>query len=262
MTNNSPVYWTANGLSLHTMAWSVKSFGGGRFAGPAKVGDDLRVPFRRGRIRTRKSRDAKVYDLRMWVLPTTEDGKRSSTLTREQQAHENFRRIVAAVDIEDQFTLAKRWWDGSTIQVASALAEYVEGGGPSADDGTGFDFTITLILADPYFYAAPATVGTGLVTVGGEVPTDRYTLTFLNGENPRLTTPDGNWIQYQGFPSSGSGITIDMRTGLAMEGAFYVNGKIVRNPDFPDWPMLEPGLQNLGLTGGGTATIEYEAAYR
>lgn len=260
MTNNSAVYWTANNFSLHTMGWSVKSFGGRRFFGPSKRGEDLSVPFKRGRIYVPKSRESQWYDLNMWVLPVNDDGTRGP-LTREQQAHENWRRIIEAVDVEGQFDLTKRWYDGAAIKSATAQAEFVEGDGPDSDDGTGFYFSLKMMLADPYFYAPAAPVASGAVTVEGEAPTDHVVITFTGGVNPRLTLPDGNWIQYNGTVG-GTPIIIRTLTGNAKRGSSYVNGMITRSPKFGEMPRLAPGAQTLALTGGGTVSVAYDAAYR
>jgi hypothetical protein len=262
VTNTRPDYWEANGLSLHTYAWSVTSFGGAQYSGPAKRGEDLLIPFRKGRRSQRKSREAKPYDLGMVVVPRSEDGGPCvAGLTPEQMADRNFRTVVEAVDVDGLFPFVKRWWDGTTLMTATALAEYLDSNGPSTSDGDSFDYTINLFLADPYFYAPPEVLGTGPVLIKGDVATSRFTVTFTLGTNPRLTLPDGNWIQYQGSPGM-TPVVIDVHTGLAMHGSSYVNGLIVRNPDFPDWPVLPPGDQTITLSGGGAISIEYEAAYR
>ena len=258
MTNNSPVYWTGNGLSLHTHAWSVKSFGGRRWAGPSKRGEDRLIPFRRGRMRTRKLPESQVLNLNMWVIPVNTDGTKDPNLTRVQKAHENWRTIVESLNVDGPFDLTKRWYEGSTIKSATAQAEWIEGDGPSADDGSGFDFRATLLLADPYFYDPVPEAAIG-GTILGDVPTDHVVIKFNSGTNPRLTLPNGNWIQYNGTVSSP--VTIDVLDGLAMQGSSYVNGLIVRNPKFPDWPTLVPGTTPV-LSGGGTGTIQYDAAYR
>lgn len=263
MTNNTQVHWSANGLSLHTHAWSVKSFGGRRFFAGAKRGEDIRIAFRRGRIYTPKVRDAQTYDIRMWVLPLNEDGSRDASLTREQKAHENWRRIIEAVDVEGQFPLIKRWYDGTTVKAATAWAELIDGNGPDADDGTGFYFNLEFALSDPYFYvpvaSQPIGLGDGLVQVDGEAPTDHVKFTLTSGTNPRITLPDGNWIQYNGTVSTP--VVLDVLERDAKRGSEYVNGKVTRNPHFVTWPMLQPGVSEIELSSGA-ATMIYDAAYR
>lgn len=267
MTNNSPVYWTANGLSLHTKAWSVKSFGGRRFFGPSKKGSNLDLPFNRGQVYLPKSRNAQLYDINMWVFPLNQDGTRSSVMSREEMAHNNFRTILDSVDVEGQFDLVKRWYTGpGTLASATARAEFVDGSGPDTDDGRGFYWNLQFLLADPYFYVpvSPFSV-TGSISAVGEAPSDHVTITFTAGTDPRLTFHDGNYIQYTGVVGSGVSIVVDCKKGTAKNTGTnqYVNGLISRNPAFAEWPRIFKGVNNLVLSGtSAAATLQYDAAYR
>lgn len=251
MTNNSPVYWTANGLSLHTHAWSVKSFGGRRFWGPSKRGEDLHLPFRPGFVHMPKGRNPQLYDISMWVLPLNPDGTKSPTLNLAQMAHKNWRTIVGYLDVDGQFPLVKRWYEDTTVKSATAQAEFLEGDGPKTDDGQDFYCDVTLTLADPYFYGPQVSKAIGTITVEGEANTARVILEIGPG---RVTFPDGNWIEYNGTGT----VTIDCLNGTAKKGTTYVNGQVERNRLFPEWPKLTPGSN--AITGSGT--IKYQPAYR
>lgn len=264
VSNNSPVYWTANGLSLHTRAWSVRSFGGRRFFGPGKRGADTAVPFRNGRLPVKKSREAQALDLDMWVIPLTPDGLKDGVLTREQRAHTNYRTLVSTLDIDGQFPIIKRWYDGTEIVAATGYAEYLEGSGPPSDDGRGFSCGFTLTMADPYFYQAAIstglTAGVTNVDVQGEVPTDHVIVKIVSGSNVRVTLPDGNWIQFNDT-ISGTEVIIDCHNGSVTRGNQFVNGLVSRNPLFPEWFRLTPGVTPVTVSGG-TAILTYEPAYR
>lgn len=263
MTNNSPVYWTANGFSLHTMAWSVKSFGGQRWVGASKRGEDLQVPFVPGRIYVPKFRDARTFNLSMWVLPLDPaTGAKDTTMTDVQRAHANYLSIIRAVDIEGQFDLVKRWWEGGAVHYATARAEYIEASGPDSDDKPGYDFSITLSLADPYFYSnTPVVVSGGAFTVQGDVPTDHVTFS-LNVTGPaRVDMSDGNFFTYSGGAGT---LTIDSLTGIAMlNGTLPVNGLMSRNRDFWRYGILKPGAFTATFTSGiSSGSISYYPAYR
>lgn len=258
MTNNTPVYWDANGFSLHTKAWSVKSFGGKRFFSSQRRGSNAQIPFHQGQIYKPKVRESLVLSVKMWVLPIKTDGTRPAPVTgnaatdRAIQAHANWRAIRDACDVEGQFPLRKRWYanDGSILQ-ATAQAELIEGNGPDADDGTGFSCDLQFLLADPYFYSDPVSQPAGTFTVLGDAPTRRVTLTMGNG---RITTPDGNWIQYNGTGTA----VIDCDAATAKKGTAFVNGQVTRNPKFPEWLTLQPGSN--AITGSGT--IAYVPAWK
>lgn len=283
--DNSPVYWDiqrADGtwFSLHTYAWSVKSFGGRRWFAGAKRGENVQLPHRRGRLWVPKTRESQTYDINMWVLPFNTDGSKDPDKTVEQKTHENWRAIVDAVDQEGQFLIRKRWYpDNSTrdtfrSNVASAIgqAEFIDGSGPDSDDGRGFYGNLTFSLADPYFYgnqivddydaadkAAAATTltagGSTSISVAGDAPTDHIWLSVsgFGTSDPRFVFPDGNWVQLltSGLTDTSSNVVIDLRNGLAIRKSLsgylggdydgtYLNGQIRRNPYFQNWPTLDP----------------------
>lgn len=310
--DNSPVFWEiqkADGtwFSLHTYAWSVKSFGGRRFFAGAKRGEDLQLPHRRGRIYVPKTREAQTYDINMWVFPTNADGSRDVSKTVEQKSHENWRKIVDAVDQEGQFRIRKRWYPDNAVKenfrtdVVSAIgmAEFIDGSGPDSDDGRGFYGNLTFQLADPYFYgrqivsgytatnkyAEAITLTNGAqttISVQGDAKTDHLWL-FINNpgtSNPKITFPDGNWIQLVGAVQTGT-VIVDCRNGFtvlkgsaASESINYLNGdasgtvyngKIRRNPYFQNWPTLDPmdpSRNKITVAGSGTIKLLYDPAYR
>lgn len=257
MTNNSPVFWTANGLSLHTMAWSVTSFSGQRHVGPPKRGEDVTMPFRDGDMYIPKKRASRTFDISMWVLPYHPDGGRDPSMSYEQRAHKNYLTIIRAVDVEGQFNLVKRWWEDGTVRLATARAELISATSASQDDALGFDMQIQLALADPYFYGS-LTLEENVSTMNaavGDVPTNHVLLKIDPGAT--VTFPDGNWIKYNA--TSGAAAVFDLSNMTAKVGSTYVNGKISRNY-YLSWPELEPGDE---LTvSGGSATIQYQPAYR
>jgi hypothetical protein len=250
-------------MSLHTRAWSVKSFGGRRFFGPAKKGANLDLPFQRGQIYLPKTLNSLAFDMNMWVLPLNQDGTPDSVLTREEKAHENWRTIIETVDIEGEFDLVKRWYDGTSVKSATARAEFLDGSGPDSDDGRGFYFNLQMMLADPYFYVPlSAFTVTGGITSQCEAPSDHVVIRFTNGVNPRITFHDGNWVQFNGNAGT-TDVVIDCRLGTATQGSTHVNGLITRNPAFMSWPQIFVGLNNIYLSGSGAAaTLQYDAAYR
>lgn len=310
VNNNSFIYWDlqkADGewFSLHTYAWSVSSFGGRRFFTGAKRGEDLSLPYRVGRIWTPKSREAQNYDINMWVFPFNADGSVDPTKTVEQKADENFRKIVSAVDQEGQFRLRKRWYgdtasrtgfeSGQGVQSAIAMAEFLDGSGPSSDDGRDFYMDLSFTLADPYFYGrhihagytstqfvASATTlvpGTNNIPREGDAPSPRVFIEItLNNNypnalaNPRIQFPDGNWLELQAhsLPDKTGTVVIDCQKGLVvrstlknyLDGVAFgtvLNGRLKRNPQFTAWPKINPTTSSgatLPIVASGNGTIK------
>lgn len=274
MANNSPVFWSVAQLgapniefSLHTMAWSVKSFSGTRFAGPSKRGENISVPFRNGALYTPKMRGAKSFTMSMWVLPHHPDGGKDPSMTYEQRSHANYLAIMDAVDVDGLFLLKKRWWENGAVQVAVAQAEFIQASSADSDDKLGFNLSIDVSLADPYFYGAvSASRALGSpYPVLGNVKTSHVYLTLTGGSAPiRVTFPDGNWVQYIGSFAGGP-VTLNLDSCSATQGANYVDGLIQRNPAFSEWPMLRPtgaGVVTVAVSGGGTGSYTYQPAYR
>lgn len=252
MTNATAIYWEASGVSLQTEAWNIKTWGGSRSAPPSKRGEDFSLPFRTGRTRVSKVRDAREINLDMWILPLTPDGLRDPDRTQEQMRDANWRYLVSLMDTEDQFVLTKRWWgpDGEVLR-ADALAELADAPEPTSEGGYRTIATFTLALADPYFYVTQDEQPVGEIVVAGDHPTDHVRWTLASGQ--RVTTPDGNWVQYDGPDTA----VLDVHAGTAKSGSTYVNGLVTRNVAFPTWPRLRPGPTSL--TGDGS--VEYDAAY-
>ena len=311
VNNNSFIYWDlqkADGewFSLHTYAWSVSSFGGKRFFTGVKRGEDVSLPYRVGRIWTPKSRESQSLDMNMWIFPFNGDGTVDPSKTDEQKADENFRKVVNAVDQDGQFRLRKRWYgdssnragfdSGQGVESAIAMAEFLDGSGPSSDDGRDFYMDLSFTLADPYFYgrhihagytsdqfvASATTLVNGATTQiprEGDTSSPRvYIEVTLSGSyptqatNPKVQFPDGNWIEIQAHalnPKTGT-ITIDCQKGIAvrstlknyLDGVPYstvVNGRIKRNPQFSAWPKINPTTtqaSTIPIQAFGNGTIK------
>lgn len=255
MTNLTPIYWEASGGSLHTHAWAIETWGGSRNKTADKRGENIVLPFTPGRKRTKKYRDQRVLALPMWMRPRNADGSLDGVLTQEQKMQANWESLMSLVDTEDEFPLTKRWYDSAgNIKVATAMGELVEGPEPLVGDNFLVRFTLSIALADPWFYSTVASQTIGTITVGGNKPTNHVVLTIASGVT--VTTPDGNWLKYNGTGTAV--VDCHERTAIRQSDSVYVNGKITRNTKFPEWLTLQPGSQALT----GTGTVAYDAAWK
>jgi hypothetical protein len=252
VTNNTPIYWDVNGLSLHTYAWSIETKAG-RQAAAAKRGDDVQIPFNRGHDRQAKTRDPAFPKLPMWITGLNQDGSKDNSMSEEAKLQLNWDTLLAAMNVEGQFPLTKRFYDvdGTTILTATAQAELLDPPEPSVVHRNLWRVEWELKLSDPCYYAAPVTIASpGTFTIEGTAPTDHITVTMSAGT---LTFPGGNSLIYSGAGSA----VINCKTGMAKVGSTYVNGQLTRNRFFPDWPKLVPGSRTLT----GAASVTYEPAY-
>lgn len=251
MTNITPVYWEANGLSLHTHAWAIETKSGSRAASAPKRGNDRHVPYQTGLEWIKKMREPRTLELPMWVRPINPDGTEDTTMSKDAKLQANWDYLHQFFDEEGQFPFVKRWWRGNEVAVASGLGEVLDPPVPGKVGKNTWRFTLSVFMADPWFYGSPITEAIGNITVEGTAHTHKVELTMGNG---RITFPDGNWIQYNG---SGT-VVIDCEKGSVRQGTVYLNGLVDRNPRFPEWPKLKPGPN--ALTGAGS--IKYYPAYR
>lgn len=252
MTNNTEVYTDISGLSMHTYAWSIITKSGQ--ISPEKRGEDPVIPFFTGRYWVPKFRDGMFYDMPMWVRGYEEDGSEPVGLTGAQKLEENWRTLMAVMNVDVQVPITKRWWEGTTVKSATAMGEMLEPPTRTMVAQDTYEFTASFYLADPTFYGDEITAAVGALTVQGDAPTSRILLQSAGG---RVDFPDGNWVEYDSAPTGGATANIDMYEREAKVGSSHVNGLITRNRT-KSWPTLAPGAQTLV----GSGTIKYRPAYK
>lgn len=251
MTNNTDVYWEANGLSLHTHAWSAETKAG-RMASAGKKGEDYALPYRSGRTKVRKNREARTENLPMWVTCKNIDGTDDDTMSKKAKVEQNWNYLMSYLDVPGDFALVKRFYDDGVVRTVTGRAELIDPPDITIAAKNTWRFSLELFMADPWFYGSEVTASAGTITVAGNVETERVVLQLASGA--RLTTPDGNYVQFNGSGTA----TIDCYNGTAKVGSTYVNGLLERNPRFPEWLRLQPGVNVLS----GSGTLTYQPAYR
>lgn len=117
--------------------------------------------------------------------------------------------------------------------------------------------------SDENYTKAQAAGGAFAITVPGDVATNDVIITFAGGNNQRLTnTTTGDWVQVNQSTSS-TPIVVNVRNFTAVQGLTNRIDKITTNPDNSTqyYFTLRPGANNLTLTGGGTAEVQYKALH-
>jgi hypothetical protein len=250
VTNNTPIYWEAWTQSLHTYAWSISTKAGSHHSAAPKRGDDVVIPFQPGHQYADKTRDSHFPSLPMWIEGKNQDGSIDNTMTLEAKLTANYNYLMSLMNVDGQFPLTKRWYEGTTIKSAVAQAELLDPPEIDTNDRSLWKLVWDLKLADPYYYDAEISQAIGTINVEGYARTSHVVIEMGAGT---VTFPDGNFLTYTG---TGTAI-IDCHTGMAKVGSNFVNGQVERNRHFPQFPQLVPG-SNV-ITGSGT--IRYEPAY-
>ncbi len=272
MANSTDEYWSVDGVSLHQHGWSVTTVGGSRYDLPPRRGENIRFAYRPGAVHRSKLADSRTISLLMWVAgadPATGNATGDARL-RWNDSWDFLRRLVWKPG-GSQVTLTRRWYltvgGVKTLVTADAQAEVADSMAPTMTGRTRADFTMTLLLADPYFYGPTVTVPlSGTVTVnnpGHDIcGHDGLQVDFTGGSSPRLTNSTPNpdvWVQYTGSP--GGTVTLDTGrfTAISSGGTNLIGG--VSHAGARHWMVLMPGNNSLTLTGGGSGELRFRPPY-
>lgn len=276
---SSAEWWSIDGESLHQYGWSVATVGGSRYDLPARRGENIRVAYRPGALHRPKLADQRVVQLIMWLTgtdPATGGAVADPTL-RWNDSWDFLRRLVWKPD-GAQVTLTRRWRltvDGApTLVEASALAEIADSMAPAMTGRTRSDFTMTLLLADPYYYGGqvttpiPLDTPTSVVNRGHDIAAHNGVQVDLIGPltNPRLTNSTPNpdvWVQLDTVPA-GQTVTLDVGafTATRSDGANVINDIVHSGSRW--WMGLLSGANTLTLTadsGTGSAVLRHQPPY-
>lgn len=300
MTNSTETFWAVDGQSLQTFAWNISTLGGDRLAPPIVRGSDVTVPYMPGSLWTPRVPDARVITLGMWVIGANEDGSIPSDENLRRTFDHNWRKLRDLLwTPRRQFTLSKRFWvldadlvaagvdtsllqkDGDwTLYEAEAKGTFVSGLTPTMNGPARAQFTVDILLSDPYFYSAEIAVAFSTATGGsnpGPVRTiqvlgdDRTTQIEVDFEGP-LTSPQfinnsvsGElWVRYGAEVADGESATVRVHDFSATHyptGVPYKSSGYVQHDGDRFWLYLDPEETEIELSvqaGTGTASLRYK----
>ncbi len=280
MANSTDEYWSIDGTSLHQYGWSVATVGGSRYDLPTRRGDNITLAYRQGAVHRRKPADQRTINLIMWVTgmdPATGNSTADHRL-RFNDSWDFLRRLVWKPR-GAQVTLTRRWWltvgGVKTLVTADAQAEVVDNMAPTMTGRHRADFTMSLLLADPYFYGPEltATINAGATVTVTNTGHDIAAFGALDVEfvgpltAPKLTntTPAPDvWLQYSRAVATGQSVLCSVPTFQAYNTSTNANeiGYISHGGDHY-WMGLEIGANSLTLTatGSGHAVVRYRTPY-
>lgn len=280
--NSSEEFWSIDGVSLHQFGWSAATVGGARYDLPPRRGENIKLAYRIGTIHRPKLPDSRIVNLVMWVTgtdPATGLSTGDSRL-RFNDSWDFLRRLVWKPN-GAQVTLTRRWWltvsGVPTLVSADAKAEIADTMTPTMTGRHRADFTMTLLLADPYFYGNQVTVnlpkGTpvSVNNPGHDTAGSSNFQVDLIGPltNPVLTnaTPTPNvWAKYGAVIPSGQTVTLDIPTFQAT-AVGTSPGNVIGFISHSGSRNLMGLAQNANLltltadSGTGSAVVRYRPPY-
>lgn len=117
---------------------------------------------------------------------------------------------------------------------------------------------VEFLNLDGLWYGAPTAIGTGAVTVAGDVRTQRMTITLTGaGSSKTLTNTTNGWsLTYAG--TTASSVVIDVEAMTATQGGVDKSSLLSWTKGMP--MRLEPGANTLTISAGAAA-ISYRPAF-
>lgn len=271
MPNNTSTYWEADGVSLHTYAWSIETAGG--MGPPPLRGEDITVPLRSGQKWVPKKFDANILTLAMWIRGVAADAGSGVYQETQQMYEERYNDLVRLLWTPGrQLALTKRFYDQGSLRVATAMAEF-RGGLAPVKNGRAFGrCTVDLKIAEGVFYeqnwrTVPLANGDNTITVPGNAPTSRIKVT-INGarNNPRVRNKTlGVDFTYPRNLLVGQTATVDVDEYEVSDSSLtYDSSALVINSGDEQWLTLMPGDNVINVsstTGAGTVSLQYKGAW-
>lgn len=281
MANNTDEYWSIDGVSLHQFGWSVATVGGSRYDLPPRRGDNITLAYMPGQRHRPKLPDSRIINLIMWVTgtdPATGNPTGNPRLAWNDN-WDTLRRLVWRPN-GAQVELTRRWEltvNGTpTIVQASAMAEVHDTMSPTMTGRHRADFTMTLLLADPYFYGTQQEYTIDVddsVTVnnpGHDIAGYNHCeITFVGPlTDPKLTNTTASpdvWVRFNGTIADGDSVRLDVANFTATSVSDETNhiGKISYSGS-KFWTALLPGSNNLAFDasdGTGSAIVRFRPPY-
>lgn len=265
MTNNTPEWWDIDGVSLHQYGWSITTIGGARYDLPPRRGDNIALAHSPGRRFIPKQPDSHTLSLAMFLTgmdPAT-GNQTGNEILRWNDSWDFLRRLFWRVEGR-QFLLTRRQLltinGNPSILVTAGYGEFANGMAPTMTGRTRAEFTVDIVMANPYFFgqqiSAALNVGTPTPVFnpghdlagpcGHMEVTLKGPLTFPMVTNA-TPTPDA-WLLYKGNIAAGVTVTIDVGAYTAVDSTGVNRTGMIVNSGARHWMGLLPGSNLLTLT--------------
>lgn len=276
MVNTTETFWTADGVSLQTLAQNIETLGG-RDAPPPYRGEDITVPYSVGQTWVPKVPDSRIIPLGMWVRGATAAGLIPTGGSAQRDMYDdNWRALRNLLWAPGrQFDLGKKIKVDGLLKSVVARAEYNGGLETSMINRTAAKFAVDLKLADPYFYDTTYTnftlaAGDQTITLPGDAPTTNLFLT-IDGARTNVVVQNKTLniqVEYIDTLAVGAKAELDIRNYSAKTTpvgtpTYKSTGK-VRHSGAPQWLVLAPGANVINLTstaGTGAVVLQGKGAW-
>jgi hypothetical protein len=272
MPNNTETYWDADGVSLHTFAWSIETLSG---LGPPDLrGEDHVIPTRMGEVWVPKTVGSNVLTLAMWLRGIPEHASNVEGTASKAQYQSNWNNLIRTLwKPWKQIDLRKRFYDNNILKTATAKAEYKGGLQPTMMGNKAGRCTVDMKIAGGLFYDEVETThtlvnGNNTLEILGNAPTNRISVTIAGARtNAKLINSTlGVEFTYPRTINGGLNAVVDVEnftvTDSSVPGVDMAASVI--HTGAPQWLTLIPGTNVINLSsssGAGVVTLKYRAAW-
>lgn len=285
--DSSTERWLVNGTSLSQYAWAVKTFGGTPRSLPLMRGNNIGVSYIPGQIFRPKFPDQRVISLLMWTAgldPATGQPSANQPL----QFSDNLRTLQKLFYSPGaQLNLTREWYYTSpaavgtpvgvpTLIAAIAQAQVAGDMQPTMTGQGRADFTVDLLLADPYFYGAaintsiPYNTATTIYNPGDDAVAYKNFIMIFTGPllYPRLTNNTNSaYIQLNTLINAGDTLSVDIGNYAVTRGSDGADMRgIVQHSASKRWMALAEAQNSLLLssslsTDTGSVSVSFQPPY-
>ncbi len=260
-------YWDVDGIPLHMYTWNIKTIGGTRLALPPLRGNDTQYPYRPGKSFRPKMPDSRVITLLMWAAGVDPVTAEASTIDTYTQFNDNFSFLKKLFwTPQRQVKLTRRWLQGAhnaQIVQATALAQIAGTMEPTMTGRNRADFSVDLLLADPYFYGVeeqfivPLNQETIIINKGDDdAKFHGVRLQFfgqlINAKLTNISTPHPVSVSVNTSINDGDMVELDVENYTATKastGATVIGN--IGHAGHRSWCVLQPGDNRVTLSGTG-----------
>jgi hypothetical protein len=295
MTNSDNEYWFVGGTSLNQFCWGINTFAAGR-AVPVMRGNNIQVAYVPGQIYRQKYPDSRTLDFSMFVAavdPTTDQPPTSAqklmfsnNVKTLQKLFYNYSSQMAG----NQLPLTRQWYYTLPVSIgiptgvptmvqATAMAEIAGDLQLTMNGPHAASLTVSLLLADPYFYG-PSITGSvpvnssavSVINTGDDIAAYFNNTVTLYGplQYPKFlnsTTEPNSWFQLNTVILAGDSVTFDIAGFTAYRASDGANlSGLVTHSGTTRWMSYAPGTNSLTLMSNnsgdtGTAAFSFVPPY-
>lgn len=155
MSNSTEETWAVGSTVLNTYAYNIEQLTG-REGIPPRRGENLVIPYAKGRLWMPKIEDERHLSLGMWVRDTDSAGVLPSTdQARRAQLRDNIETLKALFGVYSSLlSITRKIRLGSGLKTWTASAECVNTLDFTWDDAWPCvaKFVVELVMPDPYWY--------------------------------------------------------------------------------------------------------------